>query len=123
MISLKELDHEEWLSLAPLLPRRSRLASEGVVPPPGVTLFSPPLATECDDPRLPRAVMFHDSFVVAMLPFLSEHFRRIAYVWDPDFHPDVVEREQPEIVLHELVERWLGLVTPHDFQEESGRDP
>jgi hypothetical protein len=123
MISLKELDHEEWLSLAPLLPRQSRLTSEGVVPPPGVTLFSPPFATECDDLRLPRAVMFHDSFVLAMLPFLSEHFRRIAYVWHPDFHPDVVEREQPEIVLHELVERQLGLVTPNDIQEESGRNP
>ena len=40
-----------------------------------------------------------------------------AYVWQDDFYPEVVERERPDIVLQELLERKLSTATPNDFAE------
>ena len=70
-----------------------------------------PLLTERPGPQLPRAVMFRDSFAECMIPFLSEHFRRILYIHlEPEeFHYDLVEREKPDMVIQEMVERKLSL--------------
>lgn len=117
MIGLDEFKQEQCLHLVPLTPRRARSAQEEAIAPSGIELDNPPFATECDQATLPRAVMFHDSFVSAIQPFLSEHFRRIAYFRHDDFLPEVIEREHPEIVIQEWVERKLALVTPNDFEE------
>lgn len=115
MVGLSE--REEWLRLEPLSPWRSRMTNDVVWPAGAVFPLGKPFATECDDSRLPRAVVFHDSFMLALYPFLSQHFRRAAYVWQDDFYPEVVERERPNIVLQELLERKLGTATPNDFAE------
>lgn len=117
MIGLDEFKHEQCLHLIPLAPRRARAANEKVIAPSGIELDNPPFATECDRVTLPHAVMFHDSFISALQPFLSEHFRRIAYVRHDDFLPEVIERERPEIVIQEWVERKLASVTPNDFEK------
>ena len=115
MVGLAE--REEWLRLEPLTPWRSRMKDDVVWPAGAVFPLGKPFATESDDARLPRAVIFHDSFMLALYPFLSQHFRRAAYVWQDDFYPEVVERERPDIVLQELLERKLGTATPNDFAE------
>jgi hypothetical protein len=116
MIYLADVAHEEWLNLLPRRPRFAHTAKEGVGWPKEkleeTFPLGKPFATECDNPRLPRAVMFHDSFCLAMQPFLSEHFRRIAYVWHDDFFPAVIENERPEVVIQELLERKLTYVKP-----------
>jgi alginate O-acetyltransferase complex protein AlgJ len=121
MVYLADVAHEEWLNLLPRRPRQARPAKEGVAwPKENLEATFPlgkPFATECDDPRLPRAVMFHDSFCLAVQPFLSEHFRRIAYVWHDDFFPEVVENERPEVVIQELLERKLTYVKPRGIGE------
>lgn len=117
MLSLDGFKHEQWLHLRPLTPRRVHAPQEGVDMPADLELPNPPFADECDQATLPRAVMFHDSFLNALRPFLSEHFRRIAYVRHDDLLPEFVEREHPEVVIQEWVERKLSLVTPHDFEE------
>ena len=66
-----------------------------------------PFAHGVPDPALPRAVMFRDSFGNALIPYLSEHFRRILYVWDRDVDPDVVAREKPDVVIQQIVGRLL----------------
>lgn len=69
--------------------------------------------TIVDDPSLPTAVVFHDSFMPALLPYLSQHFRRVRYVWCHYLQP-VVDAERPDIVIHENVSRnvqWLGKVS------------
>jgi hypothetical protein len=52
-----------------------------------------------DDPALPRAVVYRDSFTEPLIPFLTEHFRDIRYIWArkgadmkrvPDLKPDFV---------------------------------
>ena len=57
-----------------------------------------------DDPSLPRAVVFHDSFGTALIPLLAEHFSR-AYFLRGDFSPGVVKRENPDVVIEILCER------------------
>ncbi len=42
---------------------------------------------------LPRAVVLRDSFAGALIPFLSEHFARVLYLFTEDLDPVVVERD------------------------------
>jgi alginate O-acetyltransferase complex protein AlgJ len=56
---------------------------------------------------LPRAVMFRDSFCIGMMPLLSDHFRRIVYCWQYIFDYELVERERPDVVIQEFVERVI----------------
>jgi alginate O-acetyltransferase complex protein AlgJ len=66
-------------------------------------------ATECAGAPIPAAVMVRDSFAHQLIPFLSETFARIVYIWDWDLHfyPDVIEKEKPRIVIDEMAERSL----------------
>ena len=67
-----------------------------------------PFALGTGDERLPKAVMFRDSFANALVPYLSESFSRIVYVWERDLNPEVVETEKPDVVIQEIAERFLG---------------
>jgi alginate O-acetyltransferase complex protein AlgJ len=108
---------EEWLNMEPLLPRKARICLD--VKWPARLPFPPlgPFAFETDDDRLPRAVVFHDSFAIAPVPFLSEHFRHIAYCWHDDFLQEVVVSEHPDVVLQEILERKLNFLKPNDIEE------
>jgi hypothetical protein len=79
-----------------------------------------PIALGVDDGRLPRAVMFRDSFANALVPYLAENFERIYFVWDRDVDPRVVEREQPDVVIQQVVGRFLGR-RPMGIAELQGR--
>ncbi len=68
---------------------------------------SAPYATEVDNPRLPRAICLRDSFMAAMAPWLSEHFRRIEYYWHQEFPLRAIECGKPDVVIEEIVEREL----------------
>jgi len=109
MMGLKRVLHETDLLLVPRRPRRAR-----VVEPTGAapTAEEGTLITEVDDPSLPRAVVFRDSFVSRLVPFLSEHFSRAVYLWQNDFDPDVVVREHPDVVIQEIVGRHLYSFIP-----------
>jgi hypothetical protein len=109
MIGLSRVLRETDMTLVPRRPRRAR-----VVEPPGAqpTDEFGRLVTEIDDPSLPRAVIFRDSFVSRLVPFLSEHFSRAVYVWENDFDSDVVTRERPDVVIQEIVGRHLYSFIP-----------
>jgi len=74
-------------------------------------------AKECSTARL-KAVVFQDSMGTALVPYLSEHFRRTAYIWD---YPNrivmnaAIVSEHPDIVIEERVERHLKPMLP-DFK-------
>ena len=80
-----------------------------MVDPPGAEPTSElgRVVTEVADTRLPRAVIFRDSFASRLVPFLSEHFSRAVYLWQNDFDADVVGSEHPDIVIQEIVGRHL----------------
>ena len=71
------------------------------------------LVTEIPGSTLPRAVVFRDSFGGRLIPFLSEHFSRVVYLWENDFDAAVVERERPDVVIQEYVDRHLVTYLPY----------
>jgi alginate O-acetyltransferase complex protein AlgJ len=104
MMGLKRVLREVDLEL---VPRRARLAR--VVEPAGAEPAAEEgrLVTEVAGSTLPRAIVFRDSFGSRLVPFLSEHFSRVVYLWQNDFDADIVEREHPDIVIQEIVGRHL----------------
>jgi hypothetical protein len=107
MLGLSDRWREEHLSLQLREPWRWHSAKTGADGP--TANLAPPYATELDDAGLPRAVAFCDSFTMAMMPLLSNHFHRVLYIWQhfPGFDTDLVERERPDVVIQEMVERKL----------------
>ena len=104
MIGLTRVLREVDLALVPKHPRRAR-----VVEPAGAEPMAEEgrLVTEIPGSPLPRAVIFRDSFVSRLVPFLSEHFSRAVYLWQNDFDADVVAQEHPDVVIQEIVGRHL----------------
>jgi alginate O-acetyltransferase complex protein AlgJ len=57
---------------------------------------------------LPKAVMFRDSSSYWILPFLSESFSRIVAAASPHIYNELIEHEKPDVVILELIERWVS---------------
>jgi alginate O-acetyltransferase complex protein AlgJ len=104
MMGLKRVLRETDLALVPRRARRARVIEPAGAAP---TAEQGRLVTEVDDPSLPRAVIFRDSFVSSLVPFLSEHFSRAVYLWQNDFDPNAVLAERPDVVIQEIVGRHL----------------
>jgi alginate O-acetyltransferase complex protein AlgJ len=109
MMGLKRVLTEVNLRLIPRRPRRARVVEPAGAEP---TAEEGRLVTEIDDPSLPRAVIFRDSFVSRLVPFLSEHFSRAVYLWQNDFDADVIAKEHPDVVIQEIVGRHLYSFIP-----------
>jgi len=109
MMGLRRVLREENLMLVPKRPRRAIVVTPRGAAPTAEEGF---LVTEIPGSSLPRAVIFRDSFMSQMVPFLSEHFSRAVYAWQNDFDADLVERERPDVVIQELVGRHLYGFTP-----------
>ncbi|HEV3203139.1 MAG TPA: hypothetical protein VGY77_02090 [Gemmataceae bacterium] len=112
MLGLEKRLPEDILDLVPRFQRRAKKVDAGysVLLPPQMQ----PFAMETSDSTLPRAVIFRDSFADALIPFLSEHFQRVFYLWQEPYEFDfaAIEREKPAIVIQEIVERKLGFGFP-----------
>ena len=104
MMGLTRVLREVDLTLVPTRPRRARVDRTGRREPDDEVGR---LVTEIADPSLPRAVIFRDSFVSRLAPFLSEHFSRAVYLWQNDFDAEVVLQEHPDVVIQEIVGRHL----------------
>jgi hypothetical protein len=104
MMGLTRVLREEDLRLTPLRRRQAV-----VVEPPGESADAEVgrLVTEIPGSNLPRAVIFRDSFMSALAPFLSEHFSRAVYLWRNDFDPASIEAEHADVVIQEIVGRHL----------------
>lgn len=63
--------------------------------------------SEVNNPDLPRAVIFRDSFTDQLEPFLSEAFSRAVYPWSFRVDRNLVEQEKPDVVIFEIAERYL----------------
>jgi hypothetical protein len=91
---------------------------------PVPTWLGPPLARRREGSKLPKALVYHDSFLYQMMPFLSEHFETAIYIRDPHVTLKTIQDYHPDIVIHECVERLVrSLVGLHDDlrpEEEGG---
>ena len=122
MIGLRHALREDVLLLKPRFPLRATSVNPGMtsrkLPPQRV-----PWAVETGDTSLPRAVMLRDSFGRALIPFLSEHFQRILYLFTDELRPPMVEQERPDVVILEFVERRLMGPPPANPLDLSTEDP
>lgn len=70
-----------------------------------------PFVMETPEKKLPRAVMFRDSFTTALVPYLSENFSHIKYIWKRWDRKtpieQIVKETKPDIVIEESVERLI----------------
>ena len=57
-----------------------------------------------------KLVMYRDSMAIPLIPLLSENFARAVYVSSRRLDPALIAREQPDVVIEELVERSLNAV-------------
>jgi alginate O-acetyltransferase complex protein AlgJ len=73
-----------------------------------------------DDPMLPTLISYRDSYLTAVIPFLSEHFKQSLYFWQGiPYETEVIEKRRPNVIIYELTERELFRL-PHklfDFQK------
>lgn len=65
------------------------------------------VAMETTQAQWPRAVFFHDSFARGMQPYLAEVFSRSVFLWSHAFVPEIIEAEHPDVVVLEVVERYV----------------
>lgn len=111
MLRLEGTLTEDDQRLAPNRPRRARL----IEPSGDAKRFAVPrVVTVVDDPGLPRAVVYRDSFGSALVPFLAEHFSRMVTLWEYDVVPATVREEQPQVVIQQWVGRRLYNRAPYD---------
>ena len=122
-----QLDAAQTVALAPIAPlsqsrgmfevaialqvRPADVKAYAVEPPAD---YLPPggrelVIREQADRSLPRALVFRDSTATLSIDFLAEHFSRSVFVWrHGDVIADLVEREQPDVILHFVAERFLA---------------
>src|ERR1700753_2838649 len=62
---------------------------------------------ERPDSRAPTCVVFGESFAEALLLFLRESFSRLVFVHTSMFVDEILEQEQPDVVLSIPIERFL----------------
>jgi alginate O-acetyltransferase complex protein AlgJ len=110
MLSLSDLIKEERITLAPkFIPRavdgrRPYSDPVDIAQYPGRDM----IVKETGDPRLPKALVFRDSFSWPLIPFLAESFRSVVFIWNFDFMPEIIEREKPDLIILECVGRYIN---------------
>ncbi len=117
MLALGDRFPENKVTFIPITPRKARAVPVDYSHP---MYFQPPVVMETGDPALPKAVIFRDSFAHELIPFLSEHFNRVVYLWPYStalknvrlFDREVIEKEKPQVVIDEFVERYFTEFPP-----------
>jgi len=109
IMGLKWVMGEEDLRLVPKTPH-----AYVVVEPRGgyATAGEGRIVTEIPGSKLPRAIVFRDSFTSLLAPYLSEHFSRVVYLWQNNFDADEVLKEHADVVIEEIIGRHLHNFIP-----------
>jgi alginate O-acetyltransferase complex protein AlgJ len=60
------------------------------------------------DPRMPRLVMYHDSFGYFLIPLFARSFSHGVYFWGKhNMTSDFIAKHRPDVVIDEFAERFL----------------
>lgn len=62
-----------------------------------------------------KALLFHDSFACSWYSFLGQHFREVVYIWQYDWNRPLIEREKPDVVIDEMLERFFNTANPAEL--------
>jgi hypothetical protein len=63
-----------------------------------------------------KVVVFRDSFAISLAKFFGFHFNRVVYVWQQNWDRRIIEREQPDLVIDEMLERFVITRDPRDLR-------
>ena len=64
--------------------------------------------------KLPKAVVFRDSFFSNIIELFAESFSQVVYIWHPWIDWEVIEKYKPDIVVNCTIERFL-VTLPNDI--------
>lgn len=73
--------------------------------------------------RKGKVFIFRDSFTSSLIPYISESFGEVVYLWTHDLNKETnhkfMEQEKPDIVIHEMVSRYVQslLQEPTNWKE------
>lgn len=73
-------------------------------------------ATEGADPR--KILVIRDSFIISMLPYLSSQFSGSYYITFPAFKGDLIDEQQPDVIIFECIERYQNNIKYFDIHAE-----
>lgn len=59
-----------------------------------------------------RLLLFRDSFAGGLIPLLAQHFNRSVSIWQYNWDRPLIEKEKPDVVIDEMVERSLIALNP-----------
>jgi hypothetical protein len=107
MLLLPDIRREPDVSARPRGTTLARPAAPGDYPDPADHPERERAAYETDRQDWPRAVFFHDSFARAMQAHAAERFSRSVFLWTHALVPAVIEKERPDVVVLEVVERYV----------------
>lgn len=65
-----------------------------------------------------KAIVFRDSFAINWYPFLGQSFKEVLYMWQYDWDRPLIEREKPDVVIDEIVERFFNIENPVELERE-----
>ena len=65
-----------------------------------------------------KLCIFRDSFSEYLKPLFSENFARSSYPWRRELNIKYIDHEKPDILVHELLERFIYQLVdlPPDFE-------
>jgi hypothetical protein len=56
--------------------------------------------------------LLRDSFADGWIPFLGYHFHEVIYLLQPEWNKPFLEREKPDVVIDEMVQRLFNNQNP-----------
>ena len=98
LLGLNDVLSEESLDLRPKVSLRLPHVEQNMVQP---------IVVDAGPSGGPSVVMFRDSFMTNVLPWVAESFGRGVYLWEDGFDQKLVEAEHPAVVIQELAQRKL----------------
>jgi hypothetical protein len=69
----------------------------------------PKLCFTLNDKASGKAIVFRDSFASSWYSFLGQHFREVINIRHYDWDRPLIEREKPDVVIDEILERFSTL--------------
>jgi alginate O-acetyltransferase complex protein AlgJ len=63
---------------------------------------------------------FRDSFLGSWTPLLGYHFKRAVHIWQYNWNIQVIEREKPDCVIDEVLERFFNELDTKQMIKEDG---
>ena len=112
-----DADLSRFLSLEDILlndqwkeKKKTKLNFMEVDPPAydiGATI-QPTVRTIIPNSKLPKVIVYRDSFFNLMFPYFSDKFSDCIYIWSNEMSVNVIEREHPDFVVYETLESGIN---------------